>query len=417
MRCARQLTEESRDYTLELFDYPLWWVTCSWDYVYYSGNTSYISQFYSNLQLILDTYYPANTADNSLLVRPDSYGDYAFLSRPGSAAYYSALYALALQRAADLADLVSQTGDAARWRSRAANVSDALVATLWDADAGALFDRACDDDTACAAHAQDGNGLAILSGALAANSSEARSALAYLAATNARPWGNAFYDAAGDGVCGLGNCSNIVYAFVSYLENAARFEAGDVAGALDQLRRTYGWMATHPEEDGGGLGTFWEGVGPEGVPYEAADTSMAHGWSAGVVPLLTTYVLGVRPAAPGFARWTLSPAVGNDTALAWARGAVPTPYGAINVSWTADQATDGSGAVNGLDVCVSAPGGTQGTVVVAMDELAAGVVTINAETVWNGPQGNATADGVVVADGFLRADVGGENATIQATGC
>jgi hypothetical protein len=421
--CGR-LTEESRNYTLELFDYPLWWVSCSWDYVYYTGNVSYISDYYSNLKLALDTYYPANTASNSLLLRPSSYGDYAFLSRPGSAAYFSALYVLALRRAADLADLVSQPSDAATWRARAANVSDAFVSTLWDDGAGAFFDRACTDEASCAAHAQDGNSLAILAGVVAANSSQAASALAYLAAANALPYGNGFYDAAGDTVCGLGNCSQIVYAFISYFENAARFEVGDAASALDQLRRTYRAMAAGPPADAAhvdspGLGTFWEGIGSGGVPYEAADTSMAHGWSSGVVPLLTTYVLGVRPVAPGFAEWTLAPALGNDSALAWARGALPTPYGAIDVSWSAEQATNSGGGVVSIDLCVSAPGETSGTVMLPTSKLGSGNVTVNGAVVWDGSNGNATvgaAYGAEVVDGSLRVALGAD-ADIQATGC
>ncbi|KAI0911959.1 Six-hairpin glycosidase-like protein [Ustulina deusta] len=333
------------NYTLQLFDYPLYWVTCTWDYVFYTGNTSYLAAHYAAMVRILDTYYPAHTdAATQLLVRPDGYGDFAFLPRPGSAAYYSALYVLALRKAAELAELVSSPSDAAtRWRSRAAAVAAGFQDTLWDAAASAYLDRRC-AGAGCAAHAQDGNSLAVLAGI--ADAATAAAALRYLAGNNARAYGNAFYDAGGEGL-GAG-FSERVYAFVSYFEAAARFGSGDAVGAVDLVRRTWGWMAGRDP----GV-THWEGVGAGGAKYEAADTSLAHGWSTGVTPLLSTYVLGVKPTKPGFLEWAVDPVAPDD--IAWARGVVPTPYGPLDVSWERDPAGD-------LVVTVIPPNGTTGAV-------------------------------------------------------
>lgn len=331
-------------YTLPLFDYPLYWVTCSWDYVFYTGNMSYLDAHYAVLTAILDTYYPAHTdAATNLLVRHDGYGDFAFLPRDGSAAYYSALYVLALNRAAELADLSARADDAARWRERAAAVSEGFENTLWDDEASAYLDRRCDGD-GCAAHAQDGNSLAILAGIAPAE--RASAALGYLAANNARPYGNAFYDAGGEAL-GAG-FSDRVYAFISYFEGAARFESGDSAGALDLVRRTWGWMASQDP----GI-THWEGIGTGGTKYEDAVTSLAHGWSTGVTPLLTTYVLGVKPTKPGYLEWAVNPVPTDD--ITWAKGVVPTAYGPLSVSW--ERTSDGD-----ISVVVDPPEGTTGTV-------------------------------------------------------
>ncbi|GAP87730.2 putative glycoside hydrolase family 78 protein [Rosellinia necatrix] len=342
-------------YELPLFDYPLYWITCSWDYVLYTGNTSYVDAHYAVMARVLDAYYPAHT-DNAtqLLVRQDGYGDFAFLPRPGSAAYYNALYVLALNKAADLAGLSSPSSssspsaradDAARWRERAAAVSSGFQSTLWDAAASAYLDRKC-AGAGCGAHAQDGNSLAVLAGI--ADDASAASALRYLAEHNARPYGNAFYDAGGEEL-GAG-FSDRVYAFVSYFEAAARFETRDPAGALDLIRRTWGWMAAADP----GV-THWEGIGAGGAKYEGPVTSLAHGWSTGVTPLLTTYVLGVRPTAPGFREWAVDPVPGDGDDISWARGVAATPYGPLGVSW--DRDADGN-----LRVVVDAPEGTTGTV-------------------------------------------------------
>ncbi|KAI2624006.1 glycoside hydrolase family 78 protein [Hypomontagnella submonticulosa] len=335
------------NYALPLFDYPLWWVACSWDYVMYAGNLSYAEAYYPNLIKVLDTYYTSHTDPaTSLLVRQSGYGDYAFLARDGSAAYYSVLYVLALNRAADLASFLSHPDDEARWRDRAASVSAGVLANLWDSEAGAFFDR-----SGHSAHAQDGNSIAILAGIAKSNNKVdyAKSALAYLERATAQPYGHAFYDAGGEEV-GEGFSSR-VYPFISYFEMAARFETGLADSAIAQIRATYGHMAA---QDPGV--TMWEGIGAVGSKYEGAFTSLAHGWSTGVTPLLTNYVLGVRPLKPGFQEWVVRPLPGSD--LTWARGVVPTPFGPLSVRWGRNE-TDGH-----LEVNVVPPAGTNGTVVV-----------------------------------------------------
>ncbi|OCL12493.1 glycoside hydrolase family 78 protein, partial [Glonium stellatum] len=307
------------NYTLPLYDYPLWWVTASWDYILYSGDMGYASDYYPNLISVLDGAYYANTTSaTGLLSKPTTNtGDYAFLNRYGIITYNNALYVLALQAGAAIASTQNDNSTATRWLSRAATVSAAINTQLWDSSAGAYLDDA-DDSTR---HAQDGNALAVLGGI--ANSTRAISALTYMANHTTLPYGNAFMDTNAlvpDG-------TTRVYAFISYFDISARFAAGLAASALDEITQLYGWMMTHDPSS-----TFWEGISTNGTMYEAGFTSAAHGWSTGVVPALSNYVLGVVPTAPGFARWSVKP---YPVALAWARGRVGTPGGALDVSWAA----------------------------------------------------------------------------------
>lgn len=114
------------NYTLQLFDYPLWWVVCSSDLVLYTGDTGYLDEYYDNMVLTLDTYYPNATNSDGLLQKglgtTGGYGDYAFLPRSGVITYYNALYVFALNRAAQLAEIKGKSDDASRWRARAAIV-------------------------------------------------------------------------------------------------------------------------------------------------------------------------------------------------------------------------------------------------------------------------------------------------------
>jgi alpha-L-rhamnosidase len=99
--------------------------------------------------------------------------------------------------------------------------------------------------------------------------------------------------------------------------------------------------------------TPWQDMLAANLTTWAEDTvslrSDCHAW--GSVPLqhFPRYVLGVSPAAPGFAAATIDPA---PSELEWAKGTVPTPQGPITVHWTRP---DGNKRL----VTVTAPAGVE----------------------------------------------------------
>ena len=347
------LTKYRNNYTLPLFDYPLWWVVCSVDLVLYTGDTDYADKYWSVLVKTLDKYYPPFINSNGILDKSNGYGDYAFLPRSGPITYYNALYIHALQYAAQLAEHLGHQEDADRWTERASSIAPKLLAHNFDDKAGAFFDGGpcpnAEAGTVCDVHAQDGNSIAILTGVT--NDTISARILDYWAETTAQPYGNAFYDSS---ILSPGDrFAERVYALISFFELAARFRTpGSETSAYEEIRRLYGWMATHDPEV-----TQWEGIGPGGVSYQGPFMSYAHGWSTGIVPLMSNYVLGVTPTAPGFSAWRICPVVRGD--LLWAKGVVPTSGdGDIKVAWVKDE--DGKG----LRVQFEAPEGTEGVVCV-----------------------------------------------------
>ncbi|KAI8205473.1 hypothetical protein K4K54_012237 [Colletotrichum sp. SAR 10_86] len=285
---APKRDRDPNNYTLPLFDYPLWWVVCSHDYVWYTGDMGYLETYYQNLLAVMDKWYPSVTNPDTGLVTKglngtSGYGDYAFLPRQGPVTYYNALYVLALRRAAEMAAQLGKTADQERWTSRGDDVAKALAQRNFDESVGAFYDgtSGAESDEYVAAHAQDGNSIAILADVVSGD--KAKGVLAYYASAASRAYGNAFYDsdAVGQGF------SQRVYAFVSYFELAARLKVDDgdgtAEGAVEEMKRLYGWMGG---QDPGV--TFWEGIGPDGRPYEDGYTSMAHGWSTGIVPLMSS---------------------------------------------------------------------------------------------------------------------------------
>ena len=105
----------------------------------------------------------------------------------------------------------------------------------------------------------------------------------------------------------------------------ARFalETGDVAPVLGTMRHLWGGMLDR------GATTAWEmfeGRYRPGLPTR----SWCHAWSAGPAWLLPAYILGARPAEPGWARAIVQPLPGD---LQWAEGSIPTPRGVLHVCW------------------------------------------------------------------------------------
>jgi Bacterial alpha-L-rhamnosidase 6 hairpin glycosidase domain/Bacterial alpha-L-rhamnosidase C-terminal domain/F5/8 type C domain len=366
------------NYTLPLFDYPMWWVTSSWDYVVYTGDTGYASSYYPNLVRVLEAWYPSVTGSRGLLAKglngTGGYGDYAFLPRTGEVTYYNALYVRALNAAAGLARATGHGGDADRWTQRGRAVAAAVNAYLWDAAAGAYLDSG----TGPVRHGQDGNAIAVVAGV--ADPARASSALNYLAGHTAQPYGNAFMD--NDTLVSGG--AQRVYGFTSYPEIEARFLTGQADSAIDEIKRLYGWMAGHDP----GI-TDWEGVGAGGSLYEGGFTSAAHGWATGVLPALTNDLLGVTPTGPGFSTWTIQPHPG---AVAWARGQVPTPHGPLNVSWRATAAN------TGFTLTMTAPAGTTGDIAVPIRGTRV-QVHVDGRLAWN--SGTSRAFGAQAADGYV----------------
>ncbi|SPO02888.1 related to alpha-L-rhamnosidase A [Cephalotrichum gorgonifer] len=385
-------------YTLRLFDYPLWWVVCTYDYVLHTGDLAYLDKYYPNMAATLDDYYPPlMDKSTGLVVKPGGYGDYAFLPRSGPVTYYNVLYVHALRRATLLARHRGSDydADAERWESRATELSAAVNAHNFDAGAGAFFDGTCGSGGEyCATHAQDGNSIAIVGGV--ADAERAESILKYWASAASREWGNSFYDNNALG----GDFGERTYAFISYFEIVARFEtAGMVGSAFEEMRRLWGYMAARDP----GV-TFWEGTGDS---YNSDSfKSRSHGWSTGVVPLLSRYVLGVAPTSPGFETWSVKPRTGDDD-VSWARGEVPVPGGGegIRVWW---EKVEGRGFEMGVQV----PDGLgEGKIAVPVEGRA--IVRVNGEVVWDGAEdgsgrvGKRKRTAIATGDGYVEFEASG----------
>ena len=137
--------------------------------------------------------------------------------------------------------------------------------------------------------------------------------------------------------------------FLGYYILAAKAKAGDIRGALEDLREYWGGMLAM------GATSFWEDfdldwmenagridrLPEEGQKDIHADQgnfcytgfrhSLCHGWASGPVPFLMRHILGITPLEPGCRKLQICPRLDS---LTWAEGTFPTPLGCITVRHT-----------------------------------------------------------------------------------
>lgn len=311
--------------SIVLFDYNAYWLQALYGYALHSGDLAFVRRVWPHVERLMGWYARHTLArgpDRGLLVNDLGARDYGFIARRGDVvAYYNAQYVLALHETVELADWIGRRADAAAWEARAAAVTRGFDRAFWNAKAGAFDDTTRDATT----HPQDGNAFAILAGI--ASPAQARSALAYLTRHDARADGNTLVDSTAWNDPRWGRVeSQLISPFMSYYELLARFSVGLDASAYGLLEREWGYMTEH-----GPRTTVWETIDATTGAPAGPNPSWDHGWSSGAAPAISEYVLGVEPTSPGFATFTVTPHPGT---LRWASGAVPTPRGAIEVSWT-----------------------------------------------------------------------------------
>jgi alpha-L-rhamnosidase len=121
------------------------------------------------------------------------------------------------------------------------------------------------------------------------------------------------------------------------------------------------------------------------LPVSPGSTSLAHGWSTGPASALSAFVLGIRPLAPGFARWVIAP---QASGLRWAQGQVPSPHGALVSRWIRGRRY--------FRLTIVAPRGTAGTVV--LPRLGrAGSAFIDGRLAWPGGRAGAAVRVIATA--------------------
>ncbi|MEX1048058.1 MAG: family 78 glycoside hydrolase catalytic domain [Akkermansiaceae bacterium] len=211
----------------------------------------------------------------------------------------NALAIVSLQATAEIAEALGDAAPAARWRKLARRMTAASRRAYWLADAAGFGETRAAGATSSQVTAS-AQICALMAGLFP--KAKTRAAVGRILETN-------------------GNWRPTGTPWMWSLGARLACEAGRVDEVLPGIRRLWGTMLDR------GATTAWEmfeGAHRPGLPTR----SWCHGWSAGPAWLLPAYVLGVRPAAPGWRRVHIRPQLGD---LQWAEGKIPTPLGIIRI--------------------------------------------------------------------------------------
>lgn len=276
--------------------FALYWVLMVHDHWRLFGDATVPRRYRSTMDGILDWFDRQLTSDG--IVGPFYYWPYFDWVRgwehgcpPGAphkpATVFSLLYAVALNRAAELVAPAGYPHREAEYRQRAAAVNAAVNTTCRDTASG-LYRHGPETD-GFSQHAQV---FAILSGAAP---KEQRGALA--AACLDDP-----------------SLDPMNWAMQFFLFRALK-EAGLYRRAFELYK---GWQ---------GLADLNVTTWPEDPVHGRSD---CHAWGSVPIYEFMSEILGVQPAKPGFAAIRVAPQPGP---LEWAEGDVITPRGPVHVNW------------------------------------------------------------------------------------
>jgi alpha-L-rhamnosidase len=284
---------------------PNWswfWMLGCYEYYLATGDTSFVRDLYPALRQQATFIDQARNRHGLFEMSAWHFLDWARLDEgPGYLmAHESMLACAALKKTAELADVAGHPQDAECWLNVAQELQDTVARVFWSEQQQAYVDSLHSDDTPSTVFSQSTNVCALLADLL---TGEQRTHLLDTLAHPPSSW--------------VEFGTPWLYSF--YLRELAREHR--VKEMLELIREHWGEMLEK------GATTAWECF-PGWEKNGSWTRSWCHAWSTLPAYLLSTSVLGIRPATPGFAHAIIAPQLAQ---LSWVQGALPTPHGVIEL--------------------------------------------------------------------------------------
>ena len=293
-------------------------VDAAHSYYLKTGDRDLVDTIYPNIVRAMMWFQAFRQKDGMLGQLP--YWEFLDWSRPntdGDSSIMNALYAHALENAADMAGIESDARTAQLFRSEAQQIRQGFNAKFWN-DARGLYVDSWKNGRQSVQVSQLANADAVLYGF--APKQAIPSILKKITAEENLK--SQRFDAITGRMIRKDDFDPKLYIKqagtygTSYLLDALTAN-GFENEALETIRRNWGPMAAV------GNGTMWE-------QFKQYGGTSCHGWSASPTYVLSRSVLGVIPTATAYSSYTVAPQLGN---LTWATGVIPTPKGNVMVSW------------------------------------------------------------------------------------
>jgi len=345
------------------------------DYFRYTGDNAYVTAALPALRKEL-AYNDSFLNTDNLVVSNDR--DYWQATQTGEVTKYSIDYYILLREMSWLEHTVGSPALADGYDAKADAIKAAVTGKLWNPTLGAFGQSSTKPDVLV----EDANALALRYGFVPPErQASVLAALKTLWTPYGAIMGPGLQDPTGHTIEPFGNG----------METAGRFTTGDVTGALDLMRRTWGPMVD--KQNPLYTGAFWEFKNSAGG-VNRATASLAHGWAASPSVQLTEQLLGVKPVGAGYQTWSIAP---NPGTVRSAAGAVPTAYGTIKTQWTNDPHS------GRFTLTVQAPANTSGTITVPVGR--GSVVTVNGRNLGSRTESSGDSVSLTVQGGTYQITV------------
>lgn len=310
-----------------IMDYTFYWFMGIHDYYEYTGDKTFIRQFYPRMKSLMDYCLSRRNQDGMM---EGMAGDWVFidwaeeLSKKGELSFEQLLLARSLETMATSAAIAQEPGDGAKYAALAAELKKKIFDQYWNKDKQALVHS-------------------FVNGQQTANVTRYANMFGIFF--------NYFNEAQKQGVkknvLMNDQVQKITTPYMRFYELEALCALGEQQYVLKEMKDYWGGMLKL------GATSFWEEFDPGkkgtehlamyGRPY---GKSLCHAWGASPIYLLGKYFLGIKPLSPGYQTYLAEPVLGG---LKWMEGTVPTPKGLVKLycSTTAIRisATEGTGTL------------------------------------------------------------------------
>jgi len=311
-----------------LLDYQDLFLASIGEYFRYTGDAQSLKEHWSKIKKLADARITFIDPSSGLVAgSPALPTPFNFLG-PANGSAGTGLLAFTMDRLAPLALELGDEEAASSYNSTASSLRDAINDKLWNPSLG-TYSLSLDSP---GNFSLTGIAWAMLSGA--ANSDKASSSVRKLEELR---FGVGYKTISSDQESSDYQLAPNPSGFLleALFQASQDYGIDSAPASLHLLDNLWGSMVNN---DSYYSGASWEYVKPDGSPGIDLFTSLAHPWGAAPTYVLPEYLLGVRPIIPGYKKFVLQPAVGY-LGLKEAGGRVPTPFGAINATWSMDGST------------------------------------------------------------------------------
>jgi len=292
-----------------IMDYTFYWFLGIYDYYLYTGDQSFIKQFYPRMKSLMAYCLSRRNKDGLLEGLP---GDWIFidwadkLSKKGEVSFEQLLFCRSLETMALCANIANEKNDADTYASLSTDVRKKLFDFYWNNDKQALVHSRVDG-----------------------KQTENVTRYSNMFSIFFNYFNQQQKDAVKKSVLLNDSIQKITTPYMRFYELEALCAMQEQDYVLKQIKEYWGGMLKL------GATSFWEeyNASKKGTEHyamygRAFGKSLCHAWGASPVYLLGKYYLGVQPTAAGYKTYSVAPVLGG---LKWMQGKVPTPDGDIEL--------------------------------------------------------------------------------------